>query len=159
MVEYRKIEPRDNSILAGIIREVFREFGADQPGTVYTDPSTDKLFELFNREGAACFVVEEEGVIGGCCGIYPTEGLPSGCVELVKFYLRKDFRGKGYGQNLLSKCLETANNEAYKSVYIESLPEFGKAVSMYRKAGFRSISKRMGRSGHFACDIWMLKTF
>lgn len=157
MVIYREIEPKDNQVLAHIIREVFREFGADQPGTVYTDPSTDRLYELFNKDGAKCFVVEEEGRLGGCCGIFPTEGLPKGCVELVKFYIKSKFRGKGHGQVLLEKCLDTAKKMAYNTIYIESLPEFDRAVSMYKKAGFRSISERLGDSGHFACKIWMLK--
>jgi len=28
---------------------------------------------------------------------------------------------------------------------------------MYKMAGFRSIDHPMGNSGHFGCDIWMIK--
>jgi putative acetyltransferase len=37
------------------------------------------------------------------------------------------------------------------------MPELGRAISLYEKAGFRMISAPLGRSGHFGCDIWMLK--
>lgn len=35
--------------------------------------------------------------------------------------------------------------------------EFG--VDMYEKAGFRYLSAPLGNSGHFACNLWMLKEF
>ena len=48
--------------------------------------------------------------------------------ELVKFYLHKDFRGTGIGRALMEKCIEAAKSLGYKKLYIESLPQFAKAV-------------------------------
>jgi putative acetyltransferase len=45
----------------------------------------------------------------------------------------------------------------YKRLYLESLPEFSKAVSMYEKFGFERLDKPLGSSGHTTCNIWMLK--
>ncbi|MDX5437934.1 MAG: GNAT family N-acetyltransferase, partial [Pontibacter sp.] len=70
----RPIQPSDNQLLATLIRQVFREFKIDRPGTVYTDPSTDALYELFQNPTSAYFVAEENGQIIGGCGVYPTEG-------------------------------------------------------------------------------------
>ncbi len=89
----RPIHPSDNEPLATLIRQVFREFKIDKPGTVYTDPTTDSLYELFQQPGSAYFVAEENGAIIGGCGVYPTNGLPEGCAELVKFYLAAEARG------------------------------------------------------------------
>ena len=86
----RPISPEDNSRLALIIRTSLEEFGLDLPGTVYTDPTTDALFELFQKKGSSYWVLEEDGQIIGGCGLYPTDGLPAGCAELVKLYLSKD---------------------------------------------------------------------
>ena len=47
MESIRLIEPRDNLALAAVIRAALTEFGANKPGTVYYDPTTDQLFELF----------------------------------------------------------------------------------------------------------------
>jgi putative acetyltransferase len=154
---YRNIERKDNKELAGLIRTVFREFKIDRPGTVYYDPTTDNLYELFKTPGSVYWIAEEKGTLAGGCGIYPTPGLPEGCAELVKFYLLSSWRGKGIGRMLMEKCFESARQMGYRQLYLESLPELEKAVSMYIKSGFRHIPHALGNSGHFGCNIWMVK--
>ncbi|WP_237717761.1 GNAT family N-acetyltransferase [Pontibacter sp. BAB1700] len=118
----RPIQPSDNALLATLIRKVFREFKIDKPGTVYTDPTTDALYELFQQPGSAYFVAEENGVIIGGCGVYPTEGLPAGCAELVKFYLAAEARGKGIGNRLMQQSIAAARELGYTQLYLESFP-------------------------------------
>ena len=154
---FRQIEKSNNTEIAGLIRGVFREFGVDRPGTVYTDPTTDHLYELFRHPGSVYWIAEVDGTMAGGCGIYPTPGLPEGCAELVKFYLSEPFRGKGTGRALMEKCFESARELGYRQLYLETLPELGKAVGMYEKAGFRYLNGPLGNSGHFACTIRMLK--
>ncbi|MFN0256972.1 GNAT family N-acetyltransferase [Pedobacter ureilyticus] len=155
-VTIRNIKKDDNPIIAELIRKIFREFKIDKPGTVYTDPSTDALYELFQIKGAEYWLAEEDGKLLGGCGIYPTDGLPEGCVELVKFYLSADTRGKGLGRRLMEQSIESARNMGYKQVYLESFPELATAVGMYEKAGFRKLDGPMGNSGHYACTVWMI---
>ncbi len=154
-MQIRKIEQRDNTELAELIRKVFREFKIDIPGTVYTDPTTDYLFELFTMPGSVYWVAEENGVLAGGCGIFPTKGLPEGCAELVKFYVSSVNRGKGTGKSLMEKTILSAREFGYTQLYLESFPQLEKAVSMYEKAGFHSIAAPMGHSGHTACTLWM----
>lgn len=153
----RRIQPTDNAPLADLIRKVFREFGIDRPGTVYADPTTDALFQLFETPGSVYWIAEDEGEIAGGCGIFPTDGLPEGCAELVKFYLASDYRGRGLGKELLAKCFDSALALGYTQLYLESFPELATALGMYQKAGFRSLSHALGNSGHTACTLWMLK--
>ena len=154
---FRQIEERDNKEIAELIRIVFREFNIHRPGTVYFDPATDNLFELFRASGSEYLIAEEDGIIIGGCGVYPTPGLPEGCTELVKFYLSASQRGKGIGWKLLEKSFDYAKKCGYRQLYLESLPELSRAISLYEKAGFRFIDGPMGKSGHFGCNIWMLK--
>ena len=153
----RPIEPRDNSAIAVVIRAALAEFGANKPGTVYFDESTDHLFELFRQPGSASFIAEWQGQVVGGAGIYPTEGLPAGCCELVKMYLTPAARGTGLGRTLISLCLETARDLGFRQVYLETMPELRKAVTVYEKFGFRYLEGPLGNSGHFGCDVWMLK--
>ena len=83
----RAIASKDNKDIAKVIRTVLEEHGMNKPGTVYTDPTTDQLFELFQAPRSAYFIVTNEHKIMGGCGVYPTDGLPEGCAELVKLYL------------------------------------------------------------------------
>jgi putative acetyltransferase len=153
----RPIEKKDNPVLAELIKTVFREFKIDRPGTVYTDPTTDHLYELFMTPNAGYWVAEEDHQLIGGCGVYPTPGLPAGCAELVKFYLSTESRGKGTGKKLMEQSFEAAAAFGYKQLYLESFPELDKAVGMYEKAGFIHLDKPMGNSGHYACTVWMVK--
>lgn len=154
----RKIKKSDNRTLAEIIRTCFVEFGAPLTGTVYSDPTTDNLFKLFQeKENAVCFVAEAESEIFGCCGIYPTDGLPEKYAELVKFYLSPSARGKGIGKALFEKSIQAAVEMKFKYLYIESQPSFSKAVKMYQKYDFKYLDHSLGNSGHDNCDVWMLK--
>jgi putative acetyltransferase len=153
----RTIEERDNKEIAELIRSVFREFHIDKPGTVYYDPTTDDLYNLFRKPGCIYWLAEENGKISGGCGLYATPGLPDGCAELVKLYLLSSHRGKGIGRMLMEKTIESARKLGYHQLYLESMPELSKAISMYEKAGFSFIPSRMGNSGHFCCDIWMIR--
>lgn len=153
----RKIKPEDNAACAAMIRGVFEELGAATPGTVYEDPTTDSLFELFNREDAELYVIEEDGRIEGCCGVYPTNNLPNGIAELVKYYISNAYRGKGYGRKLMELCEQTAKDLGYKQLYIESNEDFRDAVRIYEKIGYKWLDQPLGNSGHDGCPIWMLK--
>ena len=153
----RKVRREDNEALRDIIKKVFEEHDAPRQGTVYSDPTTNDLFSLFDEDRSVLWVALEEDEILGCCGIYPTKGLDKDCAELVKFYLLKKARGKGTGKELMLRSIESAKDLGYKKLYLESLPVFSKAVRMYEKLGFETLDKPMGSSGHGSCNIWMLK--
>jgi putative acetyltransferase len=158
-VNIRKIQPSDNPHLALIIRNALAEFGANKPGTVFYDDTTDHLYELFQKPGSIYYVAEQEGEILGGAGIYPSNGLPKGTCELVKMYLKPATRGLGLGRKLIEQCLEFAKALGYVQVYIETMPELRKALSVYEKFGFEYLNGPLGNTGHFGCDVWMLKTF
>ncbi|NTW23301.1 MAG: GNAT family N-acetyltransferase [Lentimicrobium sp.] len=156
-LKIRQIEEKDNLALAKMIRRVFEEHDAPRSGTVYSDPTTDNLYALFQTPASVLWVAEVEGEIAGCCGIYPSEGLDKNCAELVKYYLAKEARGKGIGKELMLKSEESAREFGYTQLYIESLPHFAKAVSIYAKQGFENLDQPLGTSIHTTCNIWMLK--
>ena len=72
----RVLEQNDNIALARIIRNTLKEFNANKPGTVYFDDRTDHLFEEFKVAKSIYYVVEENGVVLGGGGVYPTANLP-----------------------------------------------------------------------------------
>jgi len=153
----RTVKPRDNSCLAKMVREVFLEHGAPKIGTVYSDPTTDNFYDFFKADKSILWVAEMDNELSGCCGIYPTEGLDADTAELVKLYLPATARGKGIGKKLMEQSILSAIEFGYKKLYLESLPQFSKAVSMYLKQGFQKIDRPMGNSGHTSCNIWMIK--
>ena len=152
----RTIQPADNPFLSKIVKDTLAEFGANHPGTVYYDSTTDALYELFQKEGAIYFVAKLEGEIVGGGGIYPTDDLPAGTCELVKMYLLPQARGTGIGRTLIEKCLAFAKEAGYKQVYLETMPELKQALKIYATFGFEYLKGPLGNSGHTGCSLWML---
>ncbi len=153
----RKITPADNKAMAVIIRKSLEEFNAAKPGTVYFDETTDNLSKVFENKKSAYYVIEIGHEIAGGGGFYPTDGLPETVCELVKMYIAKKFRGKGWGKMLLQKCMEEAKKKGFHKMYLESMPELVNAISMYEKSGFNHIPASLGNSGHTGCDVWMMR--
>lgn len=156
-VKLRQIKVEDNQTLAQIIRSCFADFNAPTAGTVFEDPTTDNLYHLFQTKNSVLWVAELDGRVVGCCGIFPTENLPGGTGELVKFYISAEGRGKGIGRMLLEKTFESAREMGYRNIYLESLPEFTNALNLYVKAGFQPLEQAMGDSSHPGCNVWMIK--
>lgn len=154
--QIRLLRNDDNPLIAKVIRTVLEEHGMNKPGTVYTDPTTDDLFELFQTPGSVYHTVEMNDKIVGGCGVFPTKGLPNGCAELVKLYLLPEARGLGIGRKLLNLCAEDATKIGYRQLYLESMPELSNAVGLYESVGYQKINQPLGDSGHFACNLWML---
>jgi putative acetyltransferase len=153
----RLIESGDNEALAIIIRRTLEEFGANHPGTVYFDPTTDYLYQLFQTPHSCYFVATlPQGIVGGG-GIFPTTGLPPDTCELVKLYLLPEVRGIGLGKRLIEQCFQQALALGFSRMYLETMPELTIAVPLYEKMGFQYLDGPMGNSGHFGCAIQMLK--
>ena len=150
--------PADNSVLAKIVRDTMKEFGVNRPNTVYFDPTTDNLFELFQKDRSVYNVVELNDEVVGGAGIYATDGLDDDTCELVKMYLAPKARGLGLGKILIEKCEEQALALRYKKIYLETMPELKQAMKMYAKFGFQYLKGPMGNSGHTGCELWMFKS-
>lgn len=157
-IQIRPIEKNDNIELAQVIRATLKEFGANHPGTVYFDSTTDSLYELFQKPKSFYQVAVYNGQLVGGGGIFPTDGLPEDTCELVKMYLLPNFRGIGLGSRLIQDCLDEAAALNFKRVYLESMPELKKALTTYEKFGFTYLDGPIGNTGHFGCALWMLKT-
>lgn len=153
----RTIEGKDNAVIASVIRRTLEEFGANHPGTVYYDASTDALFEAFSQTPRSVyFVAEKDDEVVGGGGIFPSPGLPADTCELVKMYLLPQVRGIGLGRRVIERCIAFAEEAGYKNIYIETMPELKQAMKTYEKFGFNYLRKPMGNTGHTGCSLWML---
>jgi putative acetyltransferase len=156
-VRFRTIQAQDNKPLAGIIRQSIEDLCLPSEGTAHGDPTTDHLFELFQTPGAWYLVAEENGTLLGGCGLYPSAGLPAGCVELVRFFLHGEARGKGLGHRLMKQTIGQAIQLGYTALYLESFPDMQAAVHLYERYGFYRLAHPLGQTGHHACTVWMWK--
>ncbi|HVF82386.1 MAG TPA: GNAT family N-acetyltransferase, partial [Flavisolibacter sp.] len=112
---------------------------------------------FYDTPGSVYFIAEKDGEVVGGGGIFPSDGLPEATCELVKMYLLPKVRGIGLGSKLIQQCIDFAKKTGYKNIYLETMPELKQALKTYEKFGFEYIDHSLGNTGHFGCELWMLK--
>ena len=155
-IEIRKIIPSDNSHLAKIIRDTLEEYNCALPGTAYFDEATDALYEAYQEKNTCYYVAVVNGKIAGGSGIGLLSGEPTVC-ELQKMYLDNQFRGLGIANQLMDNCLAFAKTAGFQKIYIETKQELSVAVPWYKKRGFQAFEGILGDTGHFSCEIKMIR--
>lgn len=153
----REIEAKDNAAVAKMIREVLLELGAPKVGTAYEDKTLDVLSEVYDKEKAVYYVAEFSGSIIGGAGVSQLENSSDNICELQKMYFSPQGRGKGYGREMMRKCLSAAKDFGYEKCYLETLPYMISAVKLYSKTGFEALGAPLGDTGHYSCSEWMIK--
>jgi putative acetyltransferase len=153
----REIQLKDNPKIAKVIRKILIEFGVPKVGTAYADKILDTLYEAYDTEKAIYYVIEKEGEIFGGAGIKQLDNYEGNVCELQKMYFLPEARGIGLGSRMMETCLQKAKEFGFEQCYLETLPYMEDARKLYRKAGFKDLDAPMGDTGHYSCNLWMLK--
>jgi len=153
----REVKPKDNAELAAVIRVVLIEFGVPKVGTAYEDKATDEMYETYQKDKAGYFVVEHQGKVVGGAGFASLDNFEGNVCEFQIMYFLPIARGKGLGSKLIDYCLDKAKQQGYEQCYLETMPYMEAAKVLYMKNGFVNLDKPMGNTGHYSCNVWMLK--
>jgi putative acetyltransferase len=133
------------------------EFGAVGKGFSIEDPEVDNMFEAYNNDRSAYYVLTLEDRIVGSGGIAPLAGgKPSTC-ELKKMYFFPEARGFGWGKQLVSRLEQEAKARGFDTIYLETLTRMESANRLYQQAGFQKICGSVGNTGHCGCDSFYEK--
>lgn len=153
---FRPIQKADIDQVAKLIRQVMTEYDCVGAGYSINDPEIDDMYEAYQEERAAFFVIEQKGEVLGCGGIGPLSKAEDTC-ELKKMYFYEELRGYGWGKRLLVHCLETARQMAYKRCYLETVERMKEAIVLYEKMGFEKSCSQIGDTGHSSCETYYIK--
>jgi len=153
----RKIKPADNPFIEHIIKSSLVEFGLPMMGTAYEDEDTQHMYEAYQSNRAVYFVLEDNGTIVGGGGIKELQNNIDNVCELQKMYFAPEARGKGYGKIMFDKCMNAAKKFNYVQCYLESAGSLKAAIHIYEKNGFKHLEGPLGGTGHYSCEVWMLK--
>ncbi|GGH00432.1 N-acetyltransferase [Polaribacter pacificus] len=153
----RAIKVEDNEQIAKVIRAVLIEFGVPKVGTAYEDKALENLYNAYREENTIYYVIEHQGKVIGGAGIAPLANYEGPVCEFQKMYFLPEARGLGLGSKLIEKCLLKARSFGFEHCYLETLPYMEAARALYKKNGFVSLNKPLGDTGHYSCNMWMLK--
>ena len=130
----RPVQPSDVPAVAALIREVLAEFGLTFGIGSETDHDVMALPDSYTGKGGHFWVVEDQrNHVLGSCGLYP---LAASTVELRKMYVHPAARGRGLGQTLLDKAVDTARAEGARCIVLDTHDSMTAAVHLYLRAGF-----------------------
>lgn len=153
----REIQLEDNPKIAQAIRDILIEFGVPKVGTAYADTILDTLYEAYQFKKAMYYVIEKDRKIYGGAGIKQLDNYTGNVCELQKMYFSPQARGIGLGSEMMKICLQKAKEFGFEKCYLETLPYMESARKLYRKVGFKDLDAPMGDTGHYSCNLWMLK--
>ncbi|WMI67619.1 GNAT family N-acetyltransferase [Mangrovimonas sp. YM274] len=152
----REIKREDDAQVAKMIRAVLIEFGVPKVGTAYADSALDCMTETYGASKTIYYVLDDLGKVIGGAGIAPLEG-EEGICELQKMYFLPEARGTGLGSDMMATCLNKAKEFGFEKCYLETLPYMKAATKLYAKAGFEPLEGPLGNTGHYSCNVWMIK--
>ncbi|MGZ0017913.1 GNAT family N-acetyltransferase [Yeosuana sp. AK3] len=153
----REITVHDDVQIAQVIRAVLIEFGVPKVGTAYADSALDCMTDTYNKKTSTYFVIDNQGKIIGGAGIAQLQNYDGKVCELQKMYFLPEARGIGLGSKMMNICLKKAKELGFESCYLETLPYMEDARKLYAKVGFEPLNGPMGDTGHYSCNLWMLK--
>jgi diamine N-acetyltransferase len=101
--------------------------------------------------GSRFLIVESEGVPAGYArtvlGPAPAEVRGRRPMEIVRFYARKSWIGRGVGPFLMRACLVEAQREGCDVVWLSVWEKNPRGIAFYRKWGFREVGSRAFQLG------------
>ena len=153
----REIEQKDNEQIATVIRDVLIEMNVPKVGTAYEDKALDDMTAAYNKTTSAYYVIEYDGRIIGGAGVAQLDNYDGNICEFQKMYFLPEARGLGLGSKMITVCLEKAKELGFEKCYLETMPYMDSARALYKKNGFTSLDKPVGNTGHYSCNVWMIK--
>ncbi len=85
------------------------------------------------------YIVKSDNKFSGCIALRKLE---DGICEMKRLYLQPELRGKGIGNELVSKIIHDAKDLGYKKMRLDTIKEkMPNAVRMYEKYGFVKTEK------------------
>jgi putative acetyltransferase len=125
------------------VRRLMREY-AGQLGV-------DLCFQNFESELAglpgpyqaprgALLTLHADGDLAGCCAVRPLDNTDhANACEMKRLFVRRPYRGMGYGRMLAEAILDTARQNGYACVLLDTLSDMETARALYQDLGFAEI--------------------
>ena len=126
-------ERPDSAAAAQLVGELEEHLSEFYPVTSRHGFSVERLLS----EGVAFFVIWQDGVAAGCCGILLVEGEEYG--ELKRMYVRPDHRRQGLGQLLLQRVESYVRERGIGWLRLETGIHQHEAITLYERLGFKRI--------------------
>ena len=129
----RKIEAKDEQRVKELILSILtNEYPFDRKA--YSDSDLNNIAESYSGPRDTFFVLDNNDDIVGTIGIKEDS---QSYALIRRFFIRSDFRGKGYGKKLMDEAVGYCKSKDYKHVIFRGTNRMTQALELCRKKGFK----------------------
>lgn len=152
MVNIRSANKDDVKALQVLNDHVFidnQKYDADlDMGWAQSDKGKTYFTELFNNSKSCCFIAEENGRKIGYIAAKPkyVSYRKSRYLEIENMGVIPEFRSKGIGTMLISKCLNWAKAHGFQKAFVNAYFQNKRALDFYKRSGFLEIDVSLERN-------------
>lgn len=129
----REFVPTDQKGARSVVLRGFKDFGFEY--TPQYDFDLDDLKKHYIESGGMLYILEIDGKIEGTIAVIKK----CNTAELKRWYVDKDFQGKGYGSKLLDRAILFCKENGINRIEFEINKKFLKAYLLYKRRGFKVI--------------------
>lgn len=97
-------------------------------------------------------MIKDKGKIIGTIAI---KNKGNGIAGLKRFYVDKNYRGKGYGSKLADKAINFCRKKKFKKIILDTWSNLDRAMKLYERRGFKITGENRGSDTR--CNIFMEK--
>jgi len=141
--DLRTYSDEDHNGFVDLVNDVHAEFGYSYDSVLDADLADPRAFYRH------IWIARIGGSVVGSVALTPAK---DGVTTLKRMYLRPELRGQGWGRRLLGKAVETAVNEGWKRIVLDSGAHQQAAHRLYDVAGFE-LDRVDGTSLYFSKEL------
>ena len=147
--EIREMKPDEYEFLREMLYEAiyFADENQKLPKSVVFEPHLSKYVDNFGRHGDFAFVLIIENDLVGAIWtrLFPETDKSYGFINEetpeLSMAIKENYRNKGFGSQLIAKMFEKLKTNDFEKVSL-SVDKQNRAVNLYRKFGFETISEK-----------------
>jgi GNAT superfamily N-acetyltransferase len=132
LATFRTADNHDIAMVRHIVYSTLREYGL-QPEPSGTDADVEDIDAHYGPAGSYLCIAEVNGQAIATGGLRRISG--ARC-ELRKMYMLSEFRGKGFGRQLLVHLVNRARESGYREISLETASVLKEAIALYERFGF-----------------------
>ncbi|MEM6800967.1 MAG: GNAT family N-acetyltransferase [Bacteroidota bacterium] len=98
----------------------------------------DQLPGKYAEPEGALILARFQGLAAGCIAY---QALSKDICEMKRMFVLEEFRGKGIAKFLIEKLIQTAKNQNYRIMRLDTHPHMHTAQKLYTQMGFEEIGR------------------
>lgn len=141
MIQIREMQIDEYDFLWKMLREAIYSPDHKLPESIIHEPSIAKYAVSFGQEGDYAFVIPaNEGLVGAAWtrlmrGENKGYGFVDDSTPELSMAIEQNFRGKGYGQELINRVVDKLRKHGYTQLSL-SVDKRNRALRLYQRIGF-----------------------